>query len=182
MKHNIAHQSNKLLVQTAEKLFAAGSPQESDSSTVSLQEERDGFPSLLWEFDWWKQDQTFEDFFHPQRTGLWHSRRPWCSRCYCWKGQRLTPIIECHCLWKGSIHPFLCAHMGSSFCPSQAEYLPKIHPVTLRPSRLWFFGQGMAFSSVWKHILSCPTIEALVFWISSQSLWPLRCINVWPQE
>lgn len=136
MKHNIAHQSNKLLVQTAEKPFAAGSPQESDSSTVSLQEERDGFPSLLWEFDWWKQDQTFEDFFHPQRTGLWHSRRPWCSRCYCWKGQRLTPIIECHCLWKGSIHPFLCAHMGSSFCPSQAEYLPKIHPVTLRPSRL----------------------------------------------
>lgn len=44
MKHNLAHQSNKLLLQTAEEPFAAGNPQESDFSTISLQGEM-GFPA-----------------------------------------------------------------------------------------------------------------------------------------
>lgn len=36
-------------------------PQESHSNILSLQEERESFPSLLCEFVWWKEDQTFED-------------------------------------------------------------------------------------------------------------------------
>lgn len=50
VKHNPTHKFNKLLLQTEEEPFAVGNPQESHSSIVSLQEEREGFLSLLWEF------------------------------------------------------------------------------------------------------------------------------------